>query len=99
MGWRLHRSIVVERGKRPEATEFAANVSAYIEENWGVPVTWGFEVGGTVGKVHWWSDYKDMGHLEEILGKSMTDQGYHDLLDSVVDAFVGAAEDTLVYTM
>ncbi len=99
MGVRLHRSIVVERGKRQEATEFAANVSAYIDENWGVPVTWGMEVGGTVGKVHWWSDYESMAHLEDILGKSLVDQGYLDLVDSVVDAFVGAAEDTLVYTM
>ncbi|MEA2002869.1 MAG: hypothetical protein U9N84_13425 [Actinomycetota bacterium] len=99
MGVRLDRSIVIARGKNREATEFAANVSSYIEELTGVSLTWGLEVGGTVGKVHWYADYQNMAALEAALGQTMTDDGYQELLDSAVDAFVGAAEDTLVYTM
>lgn len=99
MGVRWHRSIVMERGMREEASEFAGSVSNYVEQNWGVPVLWGLEVGGTVGKVHWWVDYDDMAHLEAIIAKSLTDEGYLSLVDSATNAFVGAAEDTIVYTM
>ena len=99
MGVRLDRSIVIARGKNREALEFAAKVSAHIEESTGVALTWGLEMGGTVGKVHWYGDYEDMAALEEAFGKTMADEGYQQLLDSAVDTFVGAAEDTLVYTM
>ncbi len=56
-------------------------------------------MGGTVGVIHWFVDYKDMAHLEEMLGKTMTDEGYGKLLAGAVDMFTGPAEDTLVYTM
>ena len=99
MGVRFDRSIVIARGKNKEAMEFAANISSYIEQLTGVSLVWGLEVGGTVGKVHWYADYEDMAALEAVLGQTMNDSGYQELLDSAVDAFVGAAEDTLVYTM
>ena len=99
MGVRFDRSIVIARGKNKEAMEFAANVSTYIGELTGVSLTWGLAIGGTAGKVHWYADYENMAGLEAVLGQTMNDDGYQALLDSAVDAFVGAAEDTLVYTM
>ncbi len=99
MGVRFDRSIVIARGKNREATEFAAAGSTYMGEWTGVPIIWGLEIGGTVGKIHWYADYENMAGLEAVLGQTMTDDGYQQLLDSSVDAFVGAAEDTLVYTM
>ena len=99
MGVRFNRSAVVERDKRSEAGEFAAAVSDYIQEHFGVEVTWGLQVGGTVGKLHWFVDYTDMAHMEAVLAKTMTDPGYIKLIDEAADLFVGEATDTIVYTM
>jgi hypothetical protein len=52
-----------------------------------------------VGTAHWSVGYEDMAHLEETMGKSLTDEEYLALIDSAADAFTGAAEDTIVYTM
>ncbi len=100
MGVRLNRTAVVDRGKADEAMQFAATVTDYIRENWGISITWGVEVGGTFGKVHWFSDYTDMAHLEQTLGMTMSDEGYRQLLADANDLFVtGETTDTLVYTM
>lgn len=100
MGVRLDRTAVVDRGKANEAMKFAAAVSSYIEDNWGIPMTWGMEVGGTFGTVHWFADYTDMAQLEETLGRTMTDEGYQKLLEDAADLFVvGETSDTIVYTM
>ena len=99
MGVRFNRTAVVERDKRSEAMEFAGAISDYISENFGVEVTWGMQIGGTVGKIHWFADYTDMAHMEAILGKTMTDPGYIKLVDEAADIFVGDAIDTIVYTM
>ncbi|NHZ70163.1 MAG: hypothetical protein GWP18_00805 [Proteobacteria bacterium] len=97
MGVRLNRSTIIARGKNQEASEFATKVSRYIEENTGIPVVWGLEIGGTVGKVHWFADYESLGALEAAFGQLEGDEGYQALLDGSVDVFVGAAEDTWVY--
>lgn len=99
MGIRFERVALVERGKNEEALAFAATISDHMRTTYGVPVTWGLEVGGTVGVVHWFVDYENMAHLEEVLGKTMTDEGYGKLLAGAVDFFTGPAKDTLVYTM
>ncbi|MCZ6457280.1 MAG: hypothetical protein O6650_08540, partial [Actinobacteria bacterium] len=44
MGVRLARTATIERGKRNEAVEFAATISEYWKENFGVAVTWGVQV-------------------------------------------------------
>ena len=80
--------------------QFAATVTSYIEENWGISIIWGVEVGGTFGKVHWAADYRDMAHLEETFGRTMTDEGYRKLLADANDLFIaGATTDTIIYTM
>jgi hypothetical protein len=100
MSVRLNRTAVVERGKANEAMQFAAEVSSYIEDNWGIPMTWGMEIGGTYGKVHWFADYVDMAQMEQNLGHTMTDEGYQQLMAKATDLFVvGKTTDTLIYTM
>ncbi|MFQ5553992.1 MAG: hypothetical protein ACE5GC_01315 [Acidimicrobiia bacterium] len=99
MGVRLDRSAVIERGKRDQALEFAATVSDYVGENFGVTVTWGLQVGGTLGTLHWYADYESMAQLEETLGRTMTDAQYLKLVDEAADLFAAPPEDTLVYTM
>jgi hypothetical protein len=100
MGVRLTSTAVVDRVKVDEAMVFAAAVTNYITENWGISIVWGVEVGGTFGKVHWAGDQADMAQLEEILGKTMTDEGYRSLLADSNDLFIaGKTEDTIIYTM
>ena len=99
MSVRLDRSVGVVRGKNQEALEFATTISSYVSNLTGAPVVWGLEVGGTVGKFHFYSDYENLAALEAALGQIMADEGYQELLDSVNDVFDGAAEDTLVYIM
>lgn len=99
MGVRLNRSILIARGKAAEAQEFAAEVSDYLEKATGIPVIWGVEVGGTVGRLHWYADYESLGALEAAFGQTESDEGYNKLLASGNDLFDGHAEDTWVYTM
>lgn len=99
MGVRFTRTGLIERGRRDEALEFAATISAYFEETYGVGVTWGLEIGGTVGTLHWYSDYESLAHLEEVFGRTMTDTVYKKMLDEAVDLFSEAPEDTIVVTM
>jgi len=100
MGVRLARTAVVDRGKVDETMMFAAAVTNYITVHWGISMIWGVEVGGTFGKVHWAGDYANMAQLEEMLGKTMTDEGYRNLLADAPDLFIpGKTEDTIIYTM
>lgn len=100
MGVRMNRTAIIDRGKADEAVAFAGEIAKYVQENWGVSVGWGMEVGGTFGKVHWFVDYENMAQYEESLGRTMTDEGYRKLLESAADLFVvGQSEDTLVYMM
>ena len=99
MGVRFTRTAVIAAGKRDEALAFAAEVKGYIEENFGTDVTWGLQLGGTLGKIHWYSDYEDLAEFEKVLGQTMTDEGYLKLVQPAGDLFAAAPEDTLVYTM
>lgn len=99
MGVRFDRAAVIDRGKRDEALEFAATVSEYVGENFGVTVTWGLQMGGTLGTIHWYSDYASLAEFEGLLARTMTDAGYLKLLDEAQDLFADPPEDTLVYTM
>ena len=99
MGVRFDRSIEIKRGKNAEATAFASEICTYYEELTGVPLIWGLEIGGTVGKIHWYSDYESLAAVEVTLGATMADEGWAKLLDTSVDLFVGQGQDTLVYTM
>ncbi len=99
MGVRLARTATIERGKRNEAVEFAATISEYWKENFGVAVTWGVQVGGTLGTLHWHSDYENMAHVEQAIGFAQSDAGYVKLIDDAQDLFTAPPEDTIIYTM
>ena len=99
MGVRLNRSAVVARGKRDEASKFAADVCTYLEELTGVKLVWGVEVGNTVGKIHWYADYDNLAALEVAFDQAAKDEGYSKLVDSGNDFFEGHPQDTWVYTM
>ncbi len=99
MGVRFTRTAVIAAGKRDEALAFAGEVKSYVEEHFGRTVTWGLQLGGTLGKIHWYSDYENLAEFEKLLGQTMTDEGYTKLVAPAGDLFAAAPEDTLVYTM
>ena len=99
MAVRFNRTAIIERGKRDEALQFAATISEYWQENFGLAVTWGVQIGGTLGTVHWYSDHENMAQLEEAFGFAMSDEGYLKLIADAQDLFAAPPEDTIVYTM
>ena len=99
MGVRFTRTVVIDRGKREEALAFVAEVSSYVEEHFGTAVTWGLQLGGTLGKIYWYADYENLAAYERVLGQTMADEAYLKLVEPGGDLFVAAPEDTLVYTM
>ena len=99
MGVRFTRSAVTERGKRAEAMAFAAEISEYWKEHFGVPVTVGAQVGGTLGTIHWHADYENLDHFEKAIGFATTDPNYLKLIDGAQDLFTEPPEDTIIYTI
>jgi hypothetical protein len=100
MSIRFHRTSLVAGVKGKEAAAFAAEVSTYLTESMGIPTTWGMEVGGTYGTMHWFAEYTDMAAFEVGLVKTITDPGYIAILAKAEDLFVeGTTEDTIIYLM
>lgn len=99
MGVRLNRSILIARGKGEEASKFASDVCSYLEAATGIKVIWGSEIGGTVGKIHWYADYENLAALEAAFNQAESDEGYNKLIASGNDLFIGNPEDVWVYTM
>jgi hypothetical protein len=97
---RLDRTALVAGHKNPEAATSAAEISTYLTETLGMPTTWGVEIGGPVGTLHWYIDFANMADLEAGLGKSMTDAGYIELIAKAADLFIeGRTEDSIIYIM
>jgi hypothetical protein len=100
MAIRLNRTALVAGVKGQEAGAFAAEVSTYATESLGMPTTWGMQVGGTNGMVHWFTDFADMAELEGGLVKTLTDPGYLAILAKAEGLFIeGSTKDTIVYMM
>lgn len=97
---RLDRTGLVAGHRNPEAATWAAEMSTYLTEKLGMPTTWGVEVGGPVGTIHWYVDFANMAELEAGLGKSMTDAGYIELIARAADLFIeGRTEDSIIAIM
>lgn len=100
MAIRFHRASLAMGSTGQEAGEFAAEITQYVTENLGIPTTWGLQVGGTNGLVHWFSEFEDMAALEAGLAKTLTDPGYLAILAKGNDLFVeGSTQDTIIYMM
>ena len=100
MAIRFHRTALVAGANTQEAAAFAAEISQYVTQTLGMPTTWGMQVGGTLGKVHWFTDYQNMTELEGGVVKTLTDDGYVALLAKAKDLFMeGRTEDAVIYMM
>ena len=80
MSIRFHRTALVEPAKADEAVAFAAAVSAYATANFGQVTSWGLQMGGTCGTLHWFTDFADMTEFEVTSGRSARRRGlpHHD---------------------
>lgn len=97
---RLDRTGLVAKHQNPQAAASAAEISAYLTEKLGMPTTWGVEVGGPVGTMHWYIDFADMAALEAGLAKSMTDPGYIEIIARAASLFIeGRTEDSIIFMM
>ena len=100
MAIRFHRTALIAGAKDQEAAAFAAEVSEYVTETLGMPTAWGLQVGGTYGRVHWFTDYANMAELEAGLVKTIADAGFQALLAKAKDLFIeGRTEDSIIYMM
>ena len=100
MAIRFIRASLVAGVKGQEAGAFAAEISKYVTESLAIPTAWGMQVGGTYGRVLWFSDYANMAELEAGLIKTLTDPGYLGILAKAEGLFVeGATEDSIIYMM
>lgn len=100
MAIRFHRTALVARGKGQEAAAFAAEICKYSTESLGFPTTWGMQVGGTYGTMHWFSDFADMAGFDAAVVKTLTDPGYLAIMAKSEELFVEASvEDTVIYMM
>ena len=97
---RLDRTGLVAGHRDPEAAASAAEISTYLTEKLDMPTTWGVEVGGPVGTLHWYIDFANMAELEAGLAKSMTDPGYIEVIAKAADLFIeGRTEDSIIFMM
>jgi hypothetical protein len=100
MAIRFHRVGLVASVKGEEAAAFAAEISQYLTETLGMPTTWGWQLGGTYGAMHWFTDYADMAAFAMGLVKTTTDPGYLAILAKADGLFLeGSVEDSIVYLM
>jgi hypothetical protein len=98
MGIRAIRTAVAARSGQ-EVAAFATNVCEYLGTI-GIPVTWGMEIGGTLGKVYWFQDLPDLATYDANNIKLFTDAGYNEMLAGAEGLFIpGSVEDRLVRTM
>ena len=100
MAIRFHRTSLVVGVKGQEAAAFAAEICEYSTETLGIPTTWGMQVGGTYGTLHWFSDFADMAGFDAGVMKTLTDPGYLAIMAKAEGLFVeGTTEDSLIYMM
>lgn len=100
MAIRFHRTALVTGVKGQEAAAFATEICAYSTETLGIHTTWGLQVGGTYGTMHWFSDFADMAGFDDAVVKTLTDPGYNAIMAKAEDLFVeGTTEDEIIYMM
>ena len=100
MAIRFHRTAIVAGVKGQEAGAFAAEISKYVTETLGLPTTWGMQVGGIYGQVHWFTDYGTMAELDAGMVKTLTDPGYLAILAKAEGLFIdGRTEDSIIVMM
>ena len=100
MAIRFQRTSLVAGVKGQEAGAFAAEICKYVTESLGIPTTWGLQVGGTYGTMHWFSDYADMAAFEVGIAKTLTDPGYLAILAKAEGLFIeGTTKDSIIHMM
>lgn len=87
------------RAKQQEAMAFAADIAAHWKETYGTTVTWGFEIGGDVGTMYWFSDHASLANFEAEMMQSMAHDETNKLLSEADDLFQASPQDKIIVTM
>lgn len=96
----FQRTADIASGRLTEAVTFAKEVAGYVEQATGVPVGVALPVGGNPNRVAWTATYEDLGGLEQMFQKLMTDPKYVDLLATNAANFVeGSVYDEMWSTV
>lgn len=97
---RFMRKARITPGKRDAAIEFAAMISDHFGERFDSITSWGLEVGGEVGTIHWFADHESMGALESVIEGSTADPETNKLLAESADLFIpGSVQDKIIGLM
>ena len=97
---RFMRKARIAPGKRDAAIEFAAMMSDHFGDRFDSATSWGLEVGGDVGTIHWFADHASMGALESVIERSSADAETNKLLNEAADLFIpGSVHDKIIAMM
>jgi hypothetical protein len=89
------RTALIAPGKFSEAMAFAKEVSGYVKSKHRVEVSVMLQLGGTVGRIGWRSEYKNLGAFDDTHTKLLGDPGYQELIKRAADLFVaGQTQDS-----
>ena len=100
---RLQRSVKVQDGKFEAATQWAKDITDYLNDKFsGANMLVFNERFGDVSTFHWTADHKTLSTLEEWQKKVGADQGYRDFITKAADQalFVdGTVYDRVLQTL
>lgn len=99
---RLDRSARVSRGKFPEASQWAKDVTAHLRKNHGTNTECFAQRFGPVGVIVWQSDWASLGEAESTTAKTNADKEYMAMLAAGAEKglFIeGSLVDRLLVTL
>ena len=96
----MYRAVIsarIKNGKIPEAIPAAKAIADYINEKYRIKVEVFLRQFGSIGMIHWTSEYKDLDAVEKLNDQIMTDQGYWAAVNKVSEMLVeGSVESILL---
>ena len=96
MAIRFTRTRNIRAGKGSEAIALGVRVRDYLVENHGIEASFGVQVGGPMGTVHWHLDFDDWNHWSEIGTAIWADDRYVALEAEADDLFLQGGHDTII---
>ena len=95
---RFQRTAEVSRGKAAEATQWAKEVTEYINTRFPEAQLLVFEPRfGALNVIHWIADLEDLASLDRLQQQLGVDEGYLELLSKSIELFIeGSTVDTVL---
>lgn len=96
MAIRFTRTRNIRAGKGGEAIALGVRIRDYLVENHGIEASFGVQIGGEMGTVHWWMDADDWNQWSEIGTAIWADERYVALEAEADDLFLQGGHDTII---